>query len=293
MNRRRVTVLIACCTLLAPWLAVAQNQTPQPPPKVLRIGREDVKPGKEAAHEKMETAWARAFIDAKVPQNWIGMTPVTGGNEAWYVTGLESLAEYEQGQQAMDKMAGARALGEKYSSQESEFLSGIHNIMGDLREDLSYRGDATPIGKMRYLYITITRVRPGHDADFVEITKAAKAAHEKVNVPERWFVYQITLGMPRGTFLTVQPLKSLADVDAFPQTHGQAYRDAIGDDGRKKLAELTSSGVLTAETNVFQFSPAMSIPPKVVVDGDPDFWTPKRAKLAPSAKKEAEKPKAQ
>ena len=129
MNRRRVTVLIACCTLLAPWLAVAQNQTPQPPPKVLRIGREDVKPGKEAAHEKMETAWARAFIDAKVPQNWIGMTPVTGGNEAWYVTGLESLAEYEQGQQAMDKMAGARALGEKYSSQESEFLSGIHNIM--------------------------------------------------------------------------------------------------------------------------------------------------------------------
>jgi hypothetical protein len=293
MNRKRTLFAMACCASFAPWLAVAQGQSPQPPPKVIRIGREDVKPGKEAAHEKMETAWAKAFIDAKVPQGWIGMTPVTGGNEVWYLSGLESLADYEQQQQAMDKMTGARALGDKYGSQESEFLAGIHNIMGTWREDLSYRGDPTPIGKMRYLYITTTRVRPGHEADFVEITKTAKAAHEKAGVPERWAVYEISLGMPRGTFLTVQPLKSLADVDAFPQTHGQAYRDAIGDEGRKKLAELASSGILTAETNIFQFSPAMSIPPKFVADGDPDFWNPKPAKAAPGAKKEAAKPKAQ
>jgi uncharacterized protein involved in type VI secretion and phage assembly len=95
--------------------------------------------------------------------------------------------------------------------------------------------------------------------------------------------------MPRPTYLMFQPLKSLAEVDAFPQTHGQAYRDAIGDAGRKKLAELFASGIVSAETNIFAFNPKMSYVANETAAADPDFWTPKPK---PAAKAPAEGEKA-
>ena len=92
--------------------------------------------------------------------------------------------------------------------------------------------------------------------------------------------------MPNGTYLILEPLKSMADVDAFPQTHGQAYRDAVGDEGRKRLAELNSSATISSETNIFAFDPKMSHPIKEIAAADPDFWTPKSAKKAAAAKAE-------
>jgi len=97
--------------------------------------------------------------------------------------------------------------------------------------------------------------------------------------------------MPRGTFFIFEPLKSMADVDAFPQTHGKPYQDAVGDDGRKRLAELNSAATISAETNIFAFNPRMSNPTKEIAAADPGFWTPKPVKKAAlGAKKGAEKP---
>jgi hypothetical protein len=82
-------------------------------------------------------------------------------------------------------------------------------------------------------------------------------------------------------------------VDAFPETHGKAYLDAIGDEGRKKLRELNSASTLSLENTIFAFNPKMSYVSKEMVGADADFWMPKpTAKPAPSATKEAEKPNA-
>src|SRR5262249_34290246 len=141
-----------------------------------------------------------------------------------------------------------------------------------------------------YFYVTTFRVRPGHGNDFVEANKIIKAAHEKADVPEHWAVYQVTLGMPAGTYLTFQPLKTLADVDAFEQNHGKAFQDAIGEEGQKKLRELASAGYLSFEANVFAFNPKMSYASKETASADPDFWMPKLgAKAAPAVKKEGQK----
>jgi hypothetical protein len=269
----------------------AQAQTYTGPPKVITIGREEVKPGKGGAHTKMETAWARAFAESKVATNWIGMTSVSGNDEVWFVSGYESLAAVEKNRQGMDNTPAWQALNEKFAAQESDLLSGMRSLIGMYREELSYQGIKTNVGEMRYLYVTTVRVRPGHENDFIEATKIAKAAHEKANVPERWSVFEVTLGMPHGTYLIIEPLKTLADVDAFPQTHGQAYRDAVGDDGRKRLAELANSGTNGTETNIFAFSPEMSIPLPEIAAADPNFWHPKpMKKAAPAAKKGEEKP---
>ncbi len=287
MRQVSFLALVGCLLLCGVSLVSAQEQAAMGPPKVLRIFCEEVKPGKGPAHEKVEAAWERAFNKADYPAHYIAMTSVSGPSEAWFVEGHDSLASAERAEQFVEKNAALKAEVDRISQQDGELLSGGHNITAVYREEMSYRPTGVNIGQFRYLYVTTFRIRPGHGNDFVEANKIIKAAHEQANVPEHWAVYQVTLGMPAGTYLTLQPLKTLAEVDAFEQTHGKAYQDAIGEEGQKKLRELASAGYLSWETNVFAFNPKMSYVSKETASADPDFWTPKSAaKAAPAAKKE-------
>ena len=247
------------------------------PPKVLQIIREDVKPGKDAAHEKVEAGWPRAFSSVKSPTHYLAMVAVTGPSEAWFLTGFDSLAALENNRLDNEKDLALTAQLDQLSDKDGELLTGIRNVVARFREDLSYRASGVNIGQMRYFYVTTNRIRLGHDDEYVQANKIVREAHEKANVPESWAVYQVISGMPSGTYLTFQPLKSLAEVDAFPETHGKAYKEATGDEGRQKLRELTNSGSLSSETTIFAFSPKMSYASKEMASADPDFWNPKPA----------------
>jgi len=272
--------------LSATSIALAQEQAPSGPPKVLQIFREEVKPGKGAVHEKVEAGWPRAFANAKWPTHYLAMVSVTGPSEAWFVTGFDSLAAWEKDRQNTDKNTALTAELDQLGEKDGELLSGTRSIVAVYREDLSYRPAGIKIGQMRYFYVTTYRIRPGHENDFVAANKIVRAAHEKAEVPESWAVFQVTSGMPSGTFLSIQPLKSLAEVDAFPQTHGKAYQEATGDDGRQKLRELASAGTLSSETSIFAFRPKMSYVSKETASADSDFWTPKPVANAPPAAKQ-------
>ena len=270
MRRTFFTVLAAALILATAWPAMAQQSGP---PDVLQIVREEVKIGKTAAHEKLEMGWPRAFAKANFPSHYVAMTSVTGPNEAWFVTGYPSLAAWEKDTKAN---ASNPTLGpelDRLSALDGDLLSGIRNIVAVYRPAMSYRASEISLGEMRYFFITIIRVRPGYS--YTDINKITLAAHEKAKVPERWAIFQVTYGMPSGTYLFIQPLKSLAEIDAFPQTHGDTYRNAIGDDGDKKLTELTRSGIIASETNIYAFSPKMSYPSKETIAADPEFWAPK------------------
>ena len=285
MKRNLLTVLAVVLMFSVAWPAMAQEGAP---PKVIQIYREEVKPGKGAAHEKVEVGWPRAFAKANSPTHYLAMTSVSGPTEAWFISGFDSLAAWEKDTQNNDNNPALSAELQRLSAQDGELLSNVRSVVATYHADMSYRANGINIGEMRYFYITTVRVRPG--SDYSEINKIALAAHEKANVPERWAVFEVTYGMPRGTFLIIQPLKSLAEVDAFPQTHGQAYRDAIGEDGSKKLSELAKAAVISTETNIYALNPKMSYPSKETVAVDPAFWAPKPK--APAAKAAAEKPAA-
>ncbi len=286
MKRNLLTVLAVLLMLSVAWPAMAQEGAPS---KVIQIFREEVKPGKGAAHEKVEAGWPRAFAKAKSPTHYLAMTSVSGPTEAWFISGYDSLAAWEKDTQNNDSNPALSAELQSLSAQDGELLSNVRSVVATYREDLSYRPNGVNLGEMRYFYVTTMRVRPG--SDYSEINKIVRAAHEKANIPEHWAVFQVNYGMLSGTFLIFEPLKSLADVDAFAQTHGQAYRDAIGEDGAKKLRELTSAAVITSETNIYAFNPKMSYPSKETVAVDPAFWAPKPKAAAP-AKTAAEKPAA-
>ena len=292
MKKSLFVFFVACWALAGGVSALAQEKAASGPPKVLQIFREEVKPGKGAAHVKVEAGWPAAFAKANYPAHYLAMVSQTGPSEAWFMTGYPSLAAWEKDQQASEKNPVLTAELDKLSEKDGELLSGARSITANYREDLSYRPAGVKLGAMRYFYVTTIRVRPGHESDYLEANKITREAHEKANVPEHWAVYQVTLGMPSGTYLVLQPMKTLAEVDAFPDTHGKVYQEAIGDEGKKKLREAASAGIMNSESNIFAFSPKMSYVSKETAAADPEYWTPKPpAKAAPAAKK-GEKPAA-
>lgn len=293
MKKSIVLLLTMSLFLAATSIALAQEQRMSGPPKVIQIFVEQVKPGKGTAHEKNEAGWPRAFASAKSPTYYIAMTSQTGPSEAWFIAGFDSLAAWEKDNKSNEKNVALTATLNQLSEKDGEFLNGVRSIVASYRDELSYRTAGINIWQDRYFYLTTVRVRPGHGNEFIEANKIYKDAHEKANVPESWAVFQVEAGMPAGTYLTFQPLKSLAEVDAFTQTHGKAYQDAIGDEGRKKLRELNSASVLNLENSIFTFNPKMSYVSKELAGADADFWVPKpAAKPAPVASKEGEKAKA-
>ncbi len=277
MKKYLSTVLAVFLMLSVAAPALAQEGSP---PKVIQIYREEVKPGKGAAHEKVEMGWPRAFAKAHSTTHYLAMTSVSGPTEAWFISGFDSLAAWEKDTQNNDSNPALSAELQQLSAQDGELLSNVRSVVANYRADMSYRANGINIGEMRYFYITTMRVRPG--SSYSDINKILLAAHEKANLSERWAVFQVAYGMPSGTFLIIQPLKSLAEVDAFPQMHGETYQAAIGEDGAKKLRELTNAAVISVETNIFAFNPKMSYPSKETVAVDPAFWAPKPK--APAAK---------
>jgi hypothetical protein len=158
--------------------------------------------------------------------------------------------------------------------------------------ELSYHPEVTVKGT-RYFMIVSIHVKPGHNDHFKEIRKMVKAAHEKANLSDHYAVFRFALGAPAGAYVIFVPMKTAAELDQWDDLHGQAYKDALGEEGRKKLDEFAREGTESTESQLFMLSPKMSYPTKEWVDADPDFWAPKAATPAASkphaAKKEAEK----
>ena len=72
----RLALLVCSAVIVSPVAA----QTPTPPqegapPALLQIEREEVRPGRSAAHAVNEAAWAAAYTKAQSPVTWLGMTP--------------------------------------------------------------------------------------------------------------------------------------------------------------------------------------------------------------------------
>jgi len=272
---RMFSAVIALSSFLSAIATGAETQTAaMGPPKVLQIAREQVKPGKNALHEKVEAGWPRLFANAHWPTHWLGVTSLTGPNEAWFLTGFDSFAAWEKDNHDIEKTPGLKTQSEQLSQKDGELLSEIHSLAAVYNEELSYRPNIK-IGEMRYFAVVTLHVRPGHDTDFTEARKLSKAAHEKANVDEHWAFYQVISGAPSGTYLLFAPLKSLKDADAYSSLHGKAYKDALGEEGQKKMRELESAAILTSETNFFEFRPKMSYVSKEISAADPAFWTPK------------------
>lgn len=260
----------------APTMAQGTPADDSTPP-LLQIFREDVKPGRGAAHEANEGAWAAAYAKAKMQSGWLGTTSMTGPNEAWFFTGLSSWDEWEKITKAEDSNEALSAEVKKLSAADGELLNKVSGIIARYAPEISYQPKVN-LAQMRYMRVNIVRLKPGHGRVYTDRWKEIVAAHEKAKMDEHWAFYTVISGMATPTFLYFQPFKALAEIDkGVPMHEGEPYRSAVGEDGRARLQETIQTAVEWSQDIVLAFNPKMSYVPKTWVDADPTFWAPKPA----------------
>ena len=74
-----------------------------------------------------------------------------------------------------------------------------------------------------------------------------------------WATYYAVYGFPDTTYIIFNPMKSASEIDRnFAQ--GKDFEAAMGEDGMKKLAELTAATIESSQTQLFAVNPHMSYP---------------------------------
>ena len=287
--KKILTAILATCWLAAGAAMLrAQDQPRMGPPKVLLIGREIVKYGKSAAHEKNEAGYPQADARAKVPQHYFAITSMSGPGEAWFLFPFDSFDAMEKSNQFAEQHPDLQAQIARLDEKDSEFVSDARGIVAYYNEKMSYHPNVN-IAQMRYLEVDTLRLRPGHDKEWEELGKLFNATFEKAKIDTHFAIFDVVYGAPSGTVLIFTPHKSLAEVDAAATTDQKAFTEALGEDGQKRLSELVAATIERDESNLFAFNPTMSYPPDEWVKEDPSFWKPKPAPAAkPAAKKKAD-----
>jgi hypothetical protein len=265
-------VRVLAAGFLISGVSLMQAQSPEPS-RLLRFFREDIKSGKGSAHERVESAYARAFSKSGYPA-YLGLDTMTGPTQAWFIERYDSYAAMEKS----IKMSQAEPLKTtltQLEAQDGELRSGERSMIAVYQKDLSYLPVPTLGPKARYYNIQMIRIRPGRAADFAEMRKLAMAALAKSGSKRRFVVYLVNSGAPTGTYLILSAVDSLKAMDPGPNPMSMA--EAFGAENQARYLKLQSEIVVSSESTLFTINPKTSNPPKEYVAADPDFWAPKTA----------------
>jgi hypothetical protein len=279
MNRNVLCFLSAtvCVGVTAP--IPARAQPPAGPPPIIKIIREEVRMGHDASHEKNEAGYVRALSKAGYP-NYVGMTTVSGPREAWFIEFYPSYAAVEAARVLTDKQPSKSEL-DVLDVKDAESVSGGRTLLGVYQKDLSYMPERGP-GKLHYTAVSIVRVRVGRDADYAKLRAMTNAAGSTAGRKGSQLVYRVSSGAPGGTYITLRALESLKDLD--PDSSVRPLPDVMGAAQFAEFQKLLGEVEVSTEQMIFAISPAMSYPPKQMVDADPSFWHPKPATAAATKK---------
>lgn len=273
--------------------AAAQEQSSgtMSPPKILTITREFVKPGKAGTlHDKTETAFVQAMAHAKWPTHYFGMNSLSGKSRSLFFTGFESFDAWEKDAAATQKNAMLSAGLDRAGVVDGELLDSMDTgvFMYNADYSLNQQGEhATPA--TRYFEVAVYHVKHGHHKDWDDGVKMVLEGYKKALPEAHWACYEGVYGAPEGTYLFITARKSARELDS-DMAHNKDFMAAMGEDGMKKLEELSAASIESSEANLFALSPNMSYVPAEWIKAD-DFWKPKAGNaVAAAPKKPAEKP---
>jgi len=265
-------------------MAMAAAQEMPGPPKVLVIQREYLKPGRAGSvHEKSESAFVRAMAAAKWPTHYFAVESMSGPSRALFLLGYPSFAAWEKDNMAQEKNATLSAAMDRAALADGDLLTSFDQNVFIYREDMSLRPNAD-IPHSRYFEVSVFQVRAGHEKEWEELVKIYKEGFEKI--PDaKWAVFESAYGVNNGgMFAVFNPMKSLGEVDQ-EYADQKKFLEALGDEKRKKVGELSAACIESEQSNLFHFNPKMSYPMDEWIKADPGFWKPKAAVAGAPAKK--------
>jgi hypothetical protein len=267
-------------SLLLPGVLIPAIAQQSGPPPVMGIVREAIKEGRGAAHEKVETDYARTFRKANLPSHYIALESMSGTSEVWFLEAFASFAAVEQDEKYTQKQPMKSDL-EMLDARDGELRASSRNMYAVYRKDLSYRPDRIDIGKARYVMISSLRVRLGKQAEFMNGSKVVLGGYEKSNSDMPLVAYEVIAGAPDGLFLFLAPMESLKKLDG-EEARQKAFIEALGPENAAQLLKGTGDVFTSMESSLFSVNPKMSYVSKEVEDVDPGFWRPKPAATKPA-----------
>jgi hypothetical protein len=270
MKKMSGILLVLCLGLGTALTTAAQDKSvTMLPPKVLNVIREVLKPGKGgAAHERTESAFVKAMIAAKSTDYYFALDSLTGPSRTLFFSGSASYAEWEKTQLGEQHNATLSAALDRAAEADGDLLQTYESGSYILNEDQSYNISGGLAGA-RYFSIEVYSLKPGHDADWDAIVKLVKPALIKANPDNHWAMYERYYG-GHPAFVVMRSMKSLGEIDRGIMDDPKFFA-AMGDDGMKKLGELTAAAVESQEANLFAINPRISYVSPEMAAADP-FW---------------------
>jgi hypothetical protein len=290
MSRKIVSLGILVCGVAA--VAGAQAPEHSGPPPVLSIVREEIKPGRMAAHEKLNVAYVSAMTKTSSQSNWLGLVPISGDdNSTLFLSAFDSFATVEDRRNADEALATNAAFKADMDALDKQGLdlhASQRTMYARYRADLSFHPASTEeVAQSRYFSIITVRVKYSRGPDYVEYLKTVNAAREKANYPVRTAVYQVVTGAPAGTFLIFRALKTLKtfddDMAAMSGVEKALVEAEGGEEAARKLRLTAADIVQFADPTVYAMNPKISRPAPAFAKYDVAFWTPKPAQIQTAA----------
>lgn len=274
--KRAIGFLLGWCLLLGGMgIAAAQDKSDgmMQPPKVLLIDIENMKPGKSGSqHSATESAFVQAMMAAKWPTHYLAIDALTGNPRMLFLVGYDSFADWEKDNMATQANKELSAALDRAIIADGDMLSSTSANVLVLRDDLSFH-PAANYPQMRYFEISRFKVKMGHAHEWEELVKMYQKGYEKI-ADARWVTYESQYGMDNGgVYVVFTPMKSAAEID-HSLGEGKAFAAAMGEDGMKKLSELSAACIDSMQTNLFMYNPRLSYASDEWIKADPSFWKP-------------------
>jgi hypothetical protein len=140
-------------------------QPQEPPPPILEVYRDRLKPGSEPTYAKVAADAARICVELKCPHPYLSIESLTGPPQVWYLNGFDSQHDAASVGEAYRKNGPlTAALNEIVQRHRTQLISesspwkampGVNTFM-HYRQSLS-RGAPWSLGRGRFLVITETR----------------------------------------------------------------------------------------------------------------------------------------
>lgn len=277
-------VSTACLLLALPLVTLAQ--TAPPPPNIILLVREEIKPGEMPAHQQEAAAFIRTLAKAnarisneKLRDGRIGMSPVAGNeNEVAYLWAYDSFADMEAKAKESERLATDPALMKADFDRlpDNRLHVSQRDTLAVFRPELSYGLGRIDIAEARYMVMTTFRIKPGHEEEYWGMVKKhVFPARDKAGIKASYAIYSSVGGVPNGTFFQFRPLRSLAELDERAPV---ATRNAMGSDTKEEVDKVTDRSMLVSETTVYRINPRLSLvaPAMAARDKSPTpFWNPR------------------
>ena len=263
--------LAAAVFLTQPDSLVAQKQKGGPPPNILVIEQEMLKPGMSGmAHQKTESAFVQAMANAKSPVHYFAATSLSGPSRALFFMGFDSFADWQKSEEPLMQDPTFGAAFDSASQADGKLLNSHSIIVFRYQPEMSVHPDAD-LAQMRFMEITVITIKPGHDAEWHQLAKLHDQVYGKIP-GVRYAMWEEVLGNDSGgEYIATAPMRSLEEMDAMHVAGAKAWK-AVSADQKQKMRNLEASCFQSIHANWYAFNPKMSYVRDAWKSESPDFW---------------------